>query len=227
MSQILKLGPSGLEVLAKARNHMQESTHRKMLSDVLFLMKEKMETSKKGKWHFNWLRGKNVEIGVITGEAGNVLNILRGVGGLKYSIDPRISDSIRRRITLDLSEVKLRDALDQVCVLADLDYDFRYGLIWISTPERLWGMATFGKNPSLNEGKRKALDDVLARLGSESIEERTKASAEFVRRGARYASFLEKAMLDQDEETSARVKSLLRTMKSTKRAYGSWPSRVI
>ena len=86
------------------------------------------------------------------------LDSLRGylaeVTGLNILLDDGLPEAVRMSsIDLTLQDLRMRDILDLACTVKDLDYDLRYGVVFISSPRRLWrgeGGAAEGVLPLAN-----------------------------------------------------------------------------
>jgi len=69
----------------------------------------------------------------------DVLSAVREISGLNIVGDPTLAVDVgAQRLDLDAKGETLRYVLDLICTVTGLDYDVRYGVLWIGGPEQLW-----------------------------------------------------------------------------------------
>ena len=80
-----------------------------------------------------------ITLGNMRGTLKYVIGLFREFTAINFVLDPGLTDEARSaEIYLDIEDMPLREALDLVCTVGDLDFDLRYGVVWISTPRRMW-----------------------------------------------------------------------------------------
>jgi hypothetical protein len=128
-------------------------------------------------------------------------------GDFRWTVDPRAFDAVVTCEVTPPKEGSGLDVLEELCAQAKVDFAYLYGIILIAAPERLWPPPPPRSRP-LNAGEKARAKSLLAKLGSESPDERDKAAAELRRFGPPVLPLLEAGASDPDAEVAARCRSL-------------------
>jgi hypothetical protein len=97
--------------------------------------------------------------------------------------------------------------MDIVCRSAGLDWSLCYGIVLLSTPERLWPDAP-RKFRELSEKELEEARTLVERLNSDVMDERDGASAELVRLGAGVLPVLEANTHRSEAEVATRCQAM-------------------
>jgi hypothetical protein len=139
------------------------------------------------------------------------LGFLNELSAVPFVIDPALRAKLAdRAITCKLADVPLWVALDAFSRSLDAEWAVRYGVVVISTPERLWAEASKPAK-KLTEKEEAAVASLLKKLGADSLDERDKASAGLREIGPSAKDLVATAAeREKDAEVVARCKDLLR-----------------
>jgi hypothetical protein len=81
-------------------------------------------------------------------QLGDILSFFRDVSGLNFVLDPSLDPGIVKEFKVQ--NMTLRSALDILCAVKGLDFDFRYKVVFLSTPMRIWSTDPKVGLPSAN-----------------------------------------------------------------------------
>ena len=138
-----------------------------------------------------------------------IVDYFREVSGLNVSLDEDgITDE--HSVTIRLQNISMRRIFDIISLDQKLEYDVRFGVLLVSTPERLWGKPK-AETPvvPLNENQSKAARDLVALLAKESPEEREKAANDLLKLGRAAIPILTEGANGKDKAVAAHCKDLI------------------
>lgn len=127
--------------------------------------------------------------------------------GIPWTFDPLEFESIAAREVARPREGSGVDVLEDLCSQAKVDFAFRYGIVLIAAPERLWPPPPLRSRP-LTADETKRATSLIAKLGAESPDERDRAAAELRKLGSPILPLLEAGAADKDTEVSGRCRGL-------------------
>ncbi len=214
-------GDQALLPLAQTRARLKDSSRNEALADLAFQLKSAIQP-KEAESTFEKLGTLKMSIDMQDAPVSAVLDYLREISGLNIVLDP----APRRdpaAVSLRKADVPVRRVLDDLFLQSGLDYDQRFGVLFLAAPERLWPAAK--KEPSgppSEEDKKRAREHVAA-LGAESPEKRDQAAAELRKLGRGVVPLLEEAAESKDAEVAARAAALLDEIRRPPRTWGSIP----
>jgi hypothetical protein len=125
-------------------------------------------------------------------------------------LDPSLPADLRTRRVSGDTNLGPRGILDSLCCAHDLDYDVRFGVLFLSTPARLWNRPS---SRELTKEEAARARSCIARLGGDSIEDREKARAELRTFGAAVLSLLEQGATASDRDAAALCRALLEELR--------------
>ncbi len=131
-------GEEAVASLVACRSRHRGSPRLRLLQDQIFALKrarhaddpEKLAVLRK-------LETTKVDMRFVSTQLGDVVDFMRDLSGLNLVLDPGLPAG-SPVVELDAKETSFREILDLVCTVRDLDFDLRYGVVWISAPRRLW-----------------------------------------------------------------------------------------
>ncbi|HLF93230.1 MAG TPA: hypothetical protein VJB14_07205 [Planctomycetota bacterium] len=198
-------GPAAIPALIAARK--PGANRAEALDDLLFDLKA-AAAGDAGRPLFEKLRKFKLSVDMQNAPSTAVLDYLREIGGLNLALDPGLPAE-PTAITLILADVPFRRALEGLCAKAGLDYDYRCGVLLLSTPGRLWAPTIEPRKVPLTEEEKKKARAWIAELGADSPKTRDQAAAELRKLGPETVPLLGAAARVTDAETAARAKDLV------------------
>jgi hypothetical protein len=162
------------------------------------------------------LETMKMDLAVAGGSLDDMLDFIRDFTAVNLVVDPG-SDS-KGGGSLKLSDSSLRATLDSLTAPCELDYDFRYGVLWIAKPERLWAEAKPAAPAApLTDAQKKTARAWIDKLGSESPDERDQAARELRKLGPAALPLVEEGAKSKDAEVASQCKALVEAL--TPRAF--------
>jgi hypothetical protein len=146
-----------------------------------------------------------------------VLAFVSDRAGVNVVVDPASEPA--KGEAMRPADRSLLNVLDAATVPRGLDYDWRYGVLWIAEPRRLWTAAPETPEPTLAPDRQKAARAWIADLASDAPESRDRAAAELRRLGAGVVSLLEEAGKNPDAEVTSRCRALADELRPRPRAW--------
>jgi hypothetical protein len=213
-------GVAALPALARARGR-KNLKREEALNDLLFEIKT-TAAGQAGGPLFDTLGKVLVTVDMQNAPASAVLDYLREIVKVNLAEDLGVPRD-PPEVTLLVSNVPFRKALDALCARTGLDYDVRCGAIILATPERLWATPKAEPPPALSEEQAKAARALIADFGSESPTARDHAEAEIRKLGAGAVPLLKEAAGRSDAELAARAKGLLWELTPLARRWSAIP----
>lgn len=236
--ELRRRGRDALPWLARARIHRKGAKRWGELTDLAHEIRKKTAdtpTSKKAnEWMDRRLEGLRCETGART-----VVDFLRDVrfqpwaeSGWTVSIvlDPILVAGVGGREVVADINAGPRSVLEAVIVQHDLDFDFRYGVIFVSTPERLWGAPEGDPIPALSPQREPAVREWVEQMGNgNDLEARDRAYQRLWEAGPSVVPVLRQGLKSADPEISARCEDLFKKVGPWKglRRENGWRSQRI
>ena len=134
---ILKQGKKAIPMLVAARPKFKGSARLQGLQDLIFdLKRAAVQQDPEAAAAFRKLEESRIDLGFETMPFEQILVFMRDVAGVQVVLDPTIFPGIVD--TFHLQNATVRTSLEVLCAVKDLDFDYRYGEVFVSTPMRLW-----------------------------------------------------------------------------------------
>lgn len=128
------------------------------------------------------------------------------VGGIM--IDPALLEELRGRQLSKLQGTTLLDYLEDVVMQADADFRYFYGIVLVSTPDRLWPKPA-GPVPPLKEGDRARARAAIPTLADDNVAVREEAQSTLKALGPGAIQILRESLKDKEPEIAARCRQLI------------------
>jgi len=177
------------------------------LDDLLFDLKSSA-SGDSGRPYFDLLRSQKVSVDMQQAPAAAVLDYFREIATINLLLDPGY-DGAPAEVTVTLTDVPLRKAIEGLCEKAGLDYDVRCGVLLLARPERLWAAGKEVPKTPLTDEETKRARAGIAELGSDSPKARDQATAELRKLGPETVPLLREAARHPDPETAGRARALI------------------
>jgi len=132
---------------------------------------------------------------------GRKITFGQAVGALscdpvRFAIDPRELQVIFEAEVVPPKSGNSLEILEEICAQTGTDFAFLYGIVLVARPDRLWPAPPPPEKPLPDDVKARA-KDLIARLGSESPEDRDRAAAELKKLGPPVLPVLEAGAKDR------------------------------
>jgi len=211
--QILAEGSAMLPWLVKARFQDRVHDRSEALRETIFTLKIGLTSDADRAAQFRRL-SQQVSLQMDEMSLENALSLLRTVSGLNLVTDPLVlATSASRPISLSLRNTLLRTVLDALGDRTGLDYDFRYGVFFLSTPDRLWSFPKRKPLFPLSGELERSARSWVERLGADAISDREAATNELRKAGPAVLPLLEEGVQGGDAEIRARCEALVRELR--------------
>ena len=133
---LVQLGPAALGPLVDARFNGTPSIRPDALGALILELKEQ-RAGEAGAAIFRKLKEIRITIDMQNAPLSAVVDYLREITGLNINVDPTV-EADDRFLSLKVTNVPLHRALDLMGFITPIEYDVRYGLLFIGAPERLF-----------------------------------------------------------------------------------------
>lgn len=211
-------GPGILRPLSEARLAAGETKGSGAVADLVLELKKELQPDSAAL--LGQLDRIQITADFANASVASVLDYLQEVTGMTMVLDPVASPEA---VSFKLNNVSVRRLCDAMSLLAKVEVDVRFGVIFVSTPDRLWGMT---REPApvapLTDAQVKAARRLIQALGGESLEDRDKAVAELLKLGRAVIPVLEAQAKNGDKEIASRCKAIVEQL-SPKPGAGSLP----
>lgn len=127
-------GPSVLPALIYARHTRSVSIRPDAHAALLFELKKKQSGAEPV---FQKLKAVRVTADLTKAPIADVVAFLADLSGVMFYVDPALGDPV---IDLQVKDVPLHQTLDLLALLFRLEYDVRYGMVFVSWPDRLYSL---------------------------------------------------------------------------------------
>jgi hypothetical protein len=211
-------GPGLIALLLSARKEGGLLGKRTALDTLIFEGKEGIPRTGEAKSVFEKLRRPIGEVPPEDRKAQGLLEHIRTKCALNVEIDP-VATLAKTDFEGDPSALPVWKVLDQLCAASDLDYDFRFGLVFVSTRTRLWRIPA----PELNQEQIQRVAKALAELDVDDIEARRRAGALLLGKGEAAIPILEEGTVSKSKEVGGRCTALLARMQELTYLAGTLP----
>ncbi len=135
--------------------------------------------------------------------------ILTEALGTAVFLDPRLPDDAAvKKVTVAESDRPVHAILDAACRDAGLDWCVYYGVVLISTPERIWPAAAAPKPAPLAGDELEKAKRLVEALNAETLDERDAASVALEKLGGAALPLLESNAGREEKEIASRCKAL-------------------
>jgi hypothetical protein len=216
--KVLALGPRAIPLLRESRTRARRP---EALDDLVFEIKTEAG-GEQGRPLFDRLAQGRVTVDMQKAPSTAVVDYFREILEVNLVLDPGFRREIPE-VTLLLSDVPFRRALDTLCLRGGLDYDFRCGVIFVAEPGRLWAPPRPEPPKPLSLERMKAARTLIAELGSDAPTARDRALSELRKLGTDTVPLLREAARQSDAEVAARAKELLGELAPVPPRWGAIP----
>jgi hypothetical protein len=203
-------GAAVLPDLVHARLKHPETRRIEPLRELILELKE-AAASDPGKLLLKKLREIRITIDMQKAPLTAIVDYLREISSVNFVIDPGMRDPEVDELSFKIQNVTLATCLDRLLEQAHLDFDVRSGVVLVAPEGRLWAPPPAPATPiaPLSEEEGKAVRALIARLGSDSPEDRDRASSELQKLGLPVLPILEETAKGGDPEVAGRCRSLI------------------
>lgn len=132
-AMLLKAGRSSLPALAAARGRFKGTPKLRILQDLMFEIKLQ---DPEGRELLQQLDTRRIDLQFTDTPIDDVIGFLRDFAKINIVLDPLVERGALQ--TLNLKNATHREVLDMICLVMELDFDVRYGVLFLSKPLRLW-----------------------------------------------------------------------------------------
>lgn len=146
---LLKSGRKALAGLVAARPKLKGSPRLRELQDLIWAIKRDAAQDPAAVALLNRLDTLRIDLQFENTLINDLLTFIRDFSTLNLVLDPNVDNGV-----VDLLSVKdatLRSVLEVLCAVKDLDFDVRYGVVFISKPIRLWSTDPALALPTANQ----------------------------------------------------------------------------
>lgn len=133
---LLKGGRKSLSGLLAARPRFKGSARLQALQDLIFEIKRSAAQDPEAVDLFKRLETLKMDLAFENTALTDVLGFIRDFSKLNLCLDPTVKG--RTLNVLNMKDSSLKSILEMICTVMDLDFDVRYGVLFVSTPIRLW-----------------------------------------------------------------------------------------
>jgi hypothetical protein len=167
---LLKQGRKAIPMLVAARPKFKGSARFQALQDVIFdLKRAAVQQDPNAVEAFKRLESMKIDLSFDGTKFEDILSFLRDFSRLNFHLDPTIDAGIVDQF--GVKDVSMRYCLEVLCAVKDLDFDYRYGIVFLSTPLRLWSQDPAVGIPTANAWETQILagDDAAVAAKVRSI----------------------------------------------------------
>ena len=163
---LLKSGRKALPGLVAARPRLRTSLRFGEIQDLIWTLK--IGGAQRTPDEAVIRKMENIKLDLAFENAGlnDILAYLRSLTDINYVLDPAVDPGPVE--TLRVRNQSLRSGLETLCLVKDIDFDFRYGVVFLSRPMRLWSTEPGVGLPESNVWTTQELDpagwEVASRL---------------------------------------------------------------
>jgi hypothetical protein len=151
---LLKQGRPALLSLAAARPRLKGSAREKLFLDLLWAVKlGAVRQDADSKKILDGLEAVKIDLSFENTRIVDVLGFIRDFSKLDVVLDPSLDAGIVEKYRVQ--DQNLRYALEILCAVKDLEFDVKYGVLFISTPMRIWSTDPGVGLPNANEWTRR------------------------------------------------------------------------
>lgn len=201
-------GPQVLPALLMARPQARSKGKWDALHDLIHEIKWPPAEDPERNEILDRLARWPVTIALQDASTATLVGLLGGLSGINMCFGVP-EEAVKARRDFRKEDTPLRRVLDEVLAADGLDYDVRYGVVFIGAPEQLWPAPPKPEPiPPLTEAQSKRARALVDRLGAEAIEEREEASLELVRMGRGVIGALEEGERSGQPERAARCREI-------------------
>lgn len=153
-SALLRGGRASLPGLMAARPRLQGSARLQALHQLAFDIKVASAQDPEALEIFRALAAPGYDLNFKDTDLRDVVDFVRSVSKANILLDPTVNAG--RIDHFDLRGATLKEILELLCSLKGLDFDVRYGMVFISTPLRLWSQDPAVGLPTANHWQSQA-----------------------------------------------------------------------
>jgi hypothetical protein len=153
---LLQQGRKAIPTLVAARPRFKGSARLQTLQDLIFdLKRASVQQDLDAVVVFKKLELMRVDLMFEDAKLEDILVFIRDFSGLNVVLDPTLADG--KVDKYEMKDATLRSCLEILCAVKDLDFDYRYGVLFLSTPLRLWSLDPAVGLPMANAWEKQIL----------------------------------------------------------------------
>jgi hypothetical protein len=134
---LLQQGRKALPALVAARPKFKAAGKLQALQDLMFEIKvAAVKQDPDGLAVYRKLDSLKIDLAFESSRLEDILGFVRDFSGLNIVLDPTIEGGVVD--TFNVRDTSMRASLEILCAVKELDYDLRYGVLFVSAPLRLW-----------------------------------------------------------------------------------------
>ncbi|HLY73148.1 MAG TPA: hypothetical protein VKU80_03445 [Planctomycetota bacterium] len=168
---LLKSGRKALPGLVAARPRLRTSLRFGEIQDLIWTLKIGGVQGTPDEAVVRKMEHVKIDLAFENVGVNDILAYLRDLSDINYVLDPTVDPGPVER--LRGKNQSLRSTLETLCLVKDIDFDFRYGVVFLSRPMRLWSTEPGVGMPESNVWRTQALDpaglEVAGRLPKNPI----------------------------------------------------------
>jgi hypothetical protein len=153
---LLKQGRKAIPVLVAARPKFKGSARLQSLRDLIFdLKRASVQQDPDAVAVFKKLESVRVDLSFENTRIDDILGFIRDFSPMNILLDPGVDGGMVDKY--DMKDATLRNCLEVLCAVRELDFDYRYGVVFLSSPMRLWSLDPGVGLPTANAWERQIL----------------------------------------------------------------------
>jgi len=165
---LLKGGRKSLLGLVAARPKLRGSARFEALQDLIWEIKRAGAQDSADQALLTTLENRKIDLNFENTKVEDLLAFIRELSSLNLVVDPSLLDVGTIKV-IRLKDASLRLTLETLCAFTDLDFDLRYGVIFLSKPMRLWSTDPQVGLPAANGWSNEARQAPLEGAASQKL----------------------------------------------------------
>jgi hypothetical protein len=154
---LLRMGRPALPRLVAARTRLVRGSPRfEELQDVIWALKVSGAQERGIPEFARRMEVMKIDLSFEKIAMGDLLEFIRDFSGVNFVVDPAVPPGTMDAIKVQ--DTTLQSVLEIICSAMDLDFDFRYGCVFLSRPMRLWSTEAGVGLPESNRWTKQVLD---------------------------------------------------------------------
>lgn len=153
---LLKAGKGALPGLVAVRPKLKSSSRFPDLQNLIWAIKQDTAQDPAATSLLRKLETIKIDLQFENTSFADVLNFIRSFAGVNLIQDPAVDAGMVD--VLNLKNATLRSTLETLCAVRDLDFDVKYGVVFLSKPLRLWSTDPAFGLPAANLWRTEAAD---------------------------------------------------------------------
>jgi len=161
---LLKAGRKALPGMVAARPKLKGSPRERLFLDLMWAIKVAAVKQDPARLAIcQKLESMKIDLAFVNTNLDDVLSFLRDFSSLNIVLDPSLGENAP--IDVNCKNMSLRSVLEVIAAVRDLDFDVKYGVVFLGKPMRLWSTDPAVGLPEANGWRKQALDGTSAGVG--------------------------------------------------------------